>query len=85
MAHAAAIIQQGTAEQALRDLARRYQIEAGRTAIDDWADDVTRLSGDDVSLDDVEELIVGLRRSGAVDGAELTRLHSRYLDERDTA
>lgn len=85
MAHAAEFIQQGTAEQAVRDLARRHRIIAGRTAIDDWADDVTRLAGDDVSLDEVEELIVGLRRSGAVDGAELTRLHSRYLDERDTA
>lgn len=85
MAHAAAILQQGTAEQVVRDLARRHRIDAGRTAIDDWADDVTRLSGDDVSLDEVEELIVGLRRSGAVDGAELTRLHSRYLDERDAA
>ncbi len=85
MAHAAAIVHHGTAEQAVRDLARRYRISAGRTAIDDWADDVTRLSGDDVALDEVEEMIVGLRRSGAVDGAELTRLHSRYLDERDTA
>ena len=85
MAHVATIIENGTAEQAVRDLAQRYRISPVRSPIDNWADDVTRLSGDEVSLDEVEELIVGLRRSGAVDGTELTRLHSRYLDERDSA
>jgi hypothetical protein len=83
MARAAEIIQGGTAEQAVRDLARQHQISASRTELDDWADDVTRLAGDNVHLDEVEELIVALRRAGFVDGVELTRLHSRYLDERD--
>jgi hypothetical protein len=83
MARAAEIIQGGTAEQAVRDLARQHQISASRTELDDWADDVTRLAGDNVHLDEVEELIVALRRAGVVDGIELTRLHSRYLDERD--
>jgi hypothetical protein len=83
VARAAEIIQGGTAEQAVRDLARQHQISASRTELDDWADDVTRLAGDNVHLDEVEELIVALRRAGVVDGIELTRLHSRYLDERD--
>ena len=85
MAQAAEITAQGTAEEIVRDLAQRHHSTDARTALDDWADDVTRLAGDDVSLDEVEELIVGLRRSGAVDGVELTRLHSRYLDERENA
>jgi hypothetical protein len=73
---------QKTAETIIRELAARCGIEAQRTALDGWADDVTRLSGDGVALDAVEELIVGLRRGNLGDGIELTRLHSRYLDER---
>lgn len=72
------------AEQAIRDLAARHQMDLARTSLDDWADEATRLTGTGVSLDEVEELIVGLRKAGAVDGIELTRLHSRYLDERST-
>ena len=56
-----------------------------RTALNDWADQATRLSGDGGVLDEVGELVVALRRAQAVDGIELTRLHSRYLDERDAA
>lgn len=73
---------QKTAETIIRELAARHGAEAQRTALDGWADDVTRLSGDAVTLDSVEELIVGLRRGNLVDGIELTRLHSRYLDDR---
>jgi len=83
MPQAAEIMTHGTAEQVVRDLASRHQITASRSEIDDWADAVTLLAGDDVTLDDVEELIVALRRSGAIDGQTLTRLHSRYLDERN--
>lgn len=73
---------QKSAETIIRELAARHGVEAQRTALDGWADDVTRLSGDAVALDAVEELIVGLRRESFVDGIELTGLHSRYLDER---
>ncbi len=74
-----------TAETIIRELAARYGVAVQRTALDDWAGDVTRLSGDDGVLDGVGELVVALRRAQAVDGIELTRLHSRYLDERDAA
>lgn len=82
MAQVAEKIRHDSAEQVVRDLALKHEIGVARTQLDDWADDVTRLAGDDVILDEVEELIVGLRKSGQVDGIELTRLHSRYLDER---
>lgn len=85
MAQVAEKIRQDSAEQVVRDLASKHQIQISRTQLDDWADDVTRLAGDDVALDEVEELVVGLRKSGKVDGIELTRLHSRYLDERSSA
>jgi hypothetical protein len=74
-----------TAETIIRELAARHGVAVQRTALDDWADDATRLSGDDGVLDGVGELVVALRRARAVDGIELTRLHSRYLDELDAA
>jgi len=82
MANAARKQGQESAEQAIRSLARVHNITPSRDDLDLWADDVTRLAGDEVLLDEVEELVVALRRAGTVDGIELTRLHSRYLDER---
>ena len=40
-----------TAETIIRELAARHGIAVQRTALDDWADDATRLSGDDGVLD----------------------------------
>lgn len=74
-----------TAETIIRELAARHGVTVQRTALDDWADDAPRLSGDDGVVDEVGELVIALRRAQAVDGIELTRLHSRYLDERDAA
>ena len=42
-----------TAETIIRELAARHGIAVQRTALDDWADDATRLSGDDGVLDGV--------------------------------
>lgn len=72
-------------EMIIRALAARHGVAVQRTTLDDWADHATRLSGDDGVLDEVGELVVALRRAQAVDGVELTRLHSLYLDERDAA
>lgn len=82
MATAARKQGQESAEQAIRSLVRAHNITPSRDDLDRWADDVNRLAGDDVLLDEIEELIVALRKADAVDGVELTRLHSRYLDER---
>ncbi|QFT29481.1 hypothetical protein FIV00_03215 [Labrenzia sp. THAF82] len=82
MSHAVAKIRLLSAEEQIRVLAKKHDISVARTALDDWADDVTRLAGDDVRFDEVQELVVALRRARVVDGVELTRLHSRYLDER---
>ena len=73
------------AETIIRALAAQHGVAVQRTALHDWADHVSRLSGDDGVLDGVEELVVALRRAQAVDGIELTRLHARYLDELDAA
>ena len=77
------IVGRGAAEQAVRELARMHKVSVSRSGVDDWADQITRLADDNVALDEIEELIVALRWAGVADGVELTRLHSRYLDERD--
>ena len=82
MVHSATQIEALTAAEEIRALASKHKIVASRTKLDDWADDVTRLAGDDVSFDEVQELVVALRRAKVVDGIALTKLHSRYLDER---
>ena len=71
-----------TAEQQIRDLARRHGVVFVRTPLDDWADQVSRLSDAEVELDDVENLIVALGRAKVLNGKELTRLHWLYLNER---
>jgi len=43
---------------------------------------VTRLSGDEVVSDDVEDLIVALRRAESITGAEMVELLSLYLNEK---
>jgi hypothetical protein len=46
------------------------------------AEIVTRLSDDDVATDDVEDLVVALKRSGAISGSEMVDLLGQYLNEK---
>ncbi len=57
-----------TAETIIRELAAQHGVAVQRTALGDWADHATRLSGDDGVLDGVGELLLALRRAQAVDG-----------------
>lgn len=63
-------------------LARQHGVHYERSGLDDWAEAVTRLAGDDVRLDETEELLVALRQAGIISGGQRTRLHARYLNER---
>ena len=47
----------------VRDLAKKHQVAYVRTSLDDLADNITRLSGDDVAApDEIQELLIALRR-----------------------
>ncbi len=48
---------------------------------DVFAHHVTRLSGDDVNFDPIENTIVALQRAGIVDRVQAVRLQARYLRE----
>lgn len=43
---------------------------------------ITRLAGDIVELDDVEQLLVNLKKKGVLSKSEILALQGRYLQER---
>jgi hypothetical protein len=52
------------------------------TAIDDLAHHITRLSGDDVILDETELLLVALQRAGHLSWREAVLMQADYLRQR---
>ncbi|MCL7942924.1 hypothetical protein [Marinobacter sp. ATCH36] len=60
-------------------LAQRLGVRYEKTPDDELAEVITRLSGDEVVSDDIENLIVALKRAGLISGAEMVDLLSRYL------
>jgi hypothetical protein len=42
---------------------------------------MTRLAGDRVELDEVEQLLIALQRAGHLSRTEVVRLQARYLRE----
>lgn len=63
-------------------LASRYGVSYVKTRADEWAETVTRLSGDDVVTDEVEDMIVALKRNHVVDAKTMVILLGNYLDEK---
>ena len=53
--------------------------------LDTYADDLNRLADGEVHHDRIERIIVELRRLDVIDGIELTKLHARYLAEKNPA
>lgn len=49
---------------------------------DKLADTITRLSDDDVHLDEVEHLLIALERAGVVASDSVVPLHINYLREK---
>jgi hypothetical protein len=66
----------------IRDLAQRHHITAAKTYADVWAEQITSHSGDDVRSDDVERLVIALKKANKVTGAEMVQLLSHYLREK---
>jgi hypothetical protein len=70
---------QNEAEATIRALAERFKIAYTETATDVLGHHITRLSGDDVQLDDTELLLLALERAGHINGVDAVRLHAAYL------
>lgn len=70
----------------VKDFIERFATARGvvykRTALDDLAETITRLSGDDIQLDPTEKLLVTLKRQGYLTGPQTMRLMLNYLKEK---
>ena len=65
----------------VRELARQHNVAYARAQHDALADDITRLAGDDVKLDEIEQLLIALQRAGHLTRHEVVRLQASYLRE----
>jgi hypothetical protein len=65
----------------IRSLAQKYHVAYVRTPSDTLAHHITRLAGDDVELDEVEQLLIALHRSGHLTRVEMVQLQASYLRE----
>ncbi|MCH1923332.1 hypothetical protein L9G74_03170 [Shewanella sp. C32] len=63
------------------ELARYYNVSYCYNAMDQWADAVTRLAGDEVVHNAVEDLLVALKRAGKITKQEVAILSVNYLRE----
>jgi len=70
-----------TIEQTIRKLAHSHNITAQRTLIDDFADDINRLSDAEVMLDEVEQLIINLARAEVITSKQMIEFQTQYIIE----
>lgn len=66
----------------VQDLARSYKVVYTVQPMDQWAETVTRLAGDDVRADDTENLLIALKRAGKISTKDVATLTINYLRER---
>jgi hypothetical protein len=74
-------VQDASTASHIRDLARKHQVGYIPIATDELASHITRLAGDDVELDEVEQLLIALQRAGHLSRAEAVLLQASYLRE----
>jgi hypothetical protein len=66
----------------VRQLAKAHNITAELDGMSRMAVTITRLAGDAVELDGVEQLLVNLKRKGVLTKAEILTLQGQYLQEK---
>jgi hypothetical protein len=65
----------------IQRLAAANNVTVVATSNEVFAHHVTRLSGDDVNFDPIENTIIALQRAGVLDRVLAVRLQARYLRE----
>lgn len=65
----------------IQNLAEQNRVTYHMTDSDRLAHHITRLAGDTVELDPIEQLLIGLQRAGRIDRVQMVRLQARYLRE----
>lgn len=66
----------------VRRLAALHGVSYAPTAVDRWAETVTRLAGDEVRSGPVQDLLVALKRAGKLTKDDMAELLVNYLRER---
>jgi hypothetical protein len=66
----------------VRRLAKAHKVTAELDGMSRMAVTITRLAGDVVELDGVEQLLVNLKRKGVLSKSEILMLQGRYLQEK---
>lgn len=66
----------------VRKLARVHKVTAEPDSMSRMAVTITRLAGDLVELDGVEQLLVNLKKKGVLSKTETLALQGRYLQEK---
>lgn len=70
-----------SAEGKIRLLARQHGVDVTRTKLDDWTDKIGELSGQtEGSADEVEQILINLRRASIISAKESQELLLDYLD-----
>jgi hypothetical protein len=65
----------------VRALAERHRVSSSHTPTDRLAHHMTRLAGDTIALDEIEQLIVALQRAGHLSRSDAVRFTARYRRE----
>ena len=78
----ALIIPKSGLRRYVMDLADSFQVAYVRTYADEWAESVSRLAGDDVRTDVIENLVIALKKKKKVTGLEAVHLLANYLREK---
>jgi len=71
-----------SAREQILALARTFGVAYQPNALDDLGNNVTRLAGDNVRLDDTELLLLALERAGCISTGEADRLHIAHMRQR---
>lgn len=66
-------------------LAAAHGVVFKRTRLDDFAEAVTRLAGDDERLDTTGKLLASLRKKSVINGPQLARLMTNHMREQRNA
>jgi len=70
-----------SAKDEILALARAHGVGYRPSSRDAWAEQVTRLAGDEVRLDDTELLLIALQRGGHISRPVALGLQAQYLRE----
>lgn len=63
------------------ELARQHGVTSEKDRFSDLATTITRMSGDIVTLDDIERILISLKKKGVLTKRQILELEARYLNE----